>query len=241
MDLFKDKKFEEFDELTQLIEPFIFELNTVLGKVPEENNLSFEDIIKLTDGRIDSRGLNKRDVLEFIYKRNNCDISDMSYENKREISNCFVFEIIGDCAIDASVPSMTGAITLVKTRSQYNDNEIMDYMVNHMSDAMFRGIRKASQTTASRFHEIAESFGFLEEMKKCTAHKQRTRLLKDKIVSCVKDNEIRIRDVNLGIRFGRWINKWLCDGNLAALKNIATLKIVSHADKAIYSINEEQV
>ena len=123
----------------------------------------------------------------------------------------------------------------------FNDEEIQDYMFKKMKECMFNGLRKASDCPASRFHELAESFGFLDEMKKCTTFKSRKRLMGEKILACFRDNEVRIRDVELGIRFGTWIAAYLGNGNLAALKNIATLKIVSYENKAIYSIKEELI
>ena len=53
-------------------------------------------------------------------------------------------------------------------------------------------------------------------------------------------NEWNIRDIGLSNRIAKWIKLYLCDGNLAAYTNFCKLKVMTHDDDPIYSIDEEE-
>jgi hypothetical protein len=56
----------------------------------------------------------------------------------------------------------------------------------------------------------------------------------------IKSKKIDIRDVSLVEKLGKWIELYCVDGNLPALANIAKIKIMSHQNRPIYSIQEQE-
>lgn len=243
MDLFKDKKYEGFDELTQLIEPFIFPVNDFISLLPTEVTLSLKDVIAMRGRPVNDSGYtNPLDAIMYYARKERMITAEPDYEVRSLISGRFYkFEIADGTQVDLTNNTMTGEIKVVRKRGLFDDNEIMALMLDKVNDRLSNNIGKASEVPAARFHELAESFGFLEEMKKRTTFKERKAFLRTQIVDAIKSNEIRIRDYSLAMRFADWVHAFLADGNLAALKNIAMLKIVSHEGKAIYSINEEKI
>lgn len=242
MDLFKDKKRDDFDELTQLIEPFMYKYNEIVSMLPDEIELTFDVILSLSGPGFYS--VSRRKITEIAMLTAGIKETDLpqNHDTVRMLHEAYEFDIRGNVKFDMSVPEMTGGtIVAVKKAGVKNDEEIKDEMVKYIEKHMISGQMRASDCPAARFHELAESFGFYEEMKKQTTFNGRKRLLRSKITEEFKNNSIRIRDYELGCRFAKWVSAYLKDGNLAALKNIATLKIMSHEDIAIYSINEEEI
>lgn len=240
MSIFDDKKLNEFDELTQLIEPFVFPVNAALNKFPKEVILDYDDICNLnSDGDI-SGTIYMSTLLTNIDSKLKLDIG-FNINHDDNFKNKFELEIIGGTTIDYANGILTGEIKLKKQDGTYSDKEIKDIMINEFSQRAFSGIRKQKDAPASRFAELAETCGILSGMKQLRGFGEKKRFIQEHLKGELESNKVRIRDVSLASKYGRWINKYLRDGNMTALKNIALLRIMSYSDKAIYSIQEEQI
>ena len=238
--IFDDKKLNQFDELTQLIEPFVFPINSNLNRFPKVTEITYEDVRNMQDGSSATSTLYLSTILDYVNKKMKLDIpfnvvSDDNFKKK------FSMEIIEGTILNLEEGTMNGVITIKKEESVYNDKEIKEIMIGNCVSSAFSGIRKQKNAPASRIHELAETMGILSTLKDQRGFSDKVRVLREKIKEELETNRIRIRDVDLAIQYGRWINKFLSDGNMAALKNIALLRIMSHTDKAIYSIQEESL
>ncbi len=57
-------------------------------------------------------------------------------------------------------------------------------------------------------------------------------------MSLFKTNEWKIKDTELANKVGFWIKDYIVDGNLAAYSNFCRLKVMTHKDQPIYSMEE---
>lgn len=232
--MFQDRQRNQLDELSQLIEPFEFVGNEVLACVPETIPLSFEDFVD-GYGRV-STYPSKTTIIRTHIKK---------FWTPKESWISLPDEVIEKFQIVSTAEEMQldyvnrqiigGAISIVKQATHFTDEEMMNIMV-----AKFKLLISCGKSaTAARIAEIADIFDVSNKITNTRSGRGKVSALKDAIEQKIRDNEIMIRNVDLGGTLGYWINGYLKDGSKAALKNIAVFKMMTHSGKAIYSVQGE--
>lgn len=237
LEFIQDKAKNNMDELTQLMEPFECKFNDALAKFPERFTL---DPVYLMS-KLGGPNLNTPSMFQVLQQHADDNNIDLDGVSTTSLDDYFKFEVAENTQIDLENGCFQGEISVVRCKDFLNDEQMMDSMVKRFRQHIRSEISKATDTTAARLHEIADVFGLLDQVKSTSRNIKKRDIIVDEISELIENHKIRIRDVELGSRFGRWIAKFLRDGNLAAKKNIATLKIMSHSDQGIYSIHGEEL
>jgi hypothetical protein len=236
MGIFEDKKFTELDWMTQITEGIESELNNALAMLPDEVVCDI-DVIKRangTDGGFHSFNVTK--VLAcFIPK----DLANkLSWEDMVKIRDCFEFEIEPGTSMDLQTNTMTGSIILLKKTATLDDDALQSIMTQKCLD----GVASANWRYGppARQNEIMDLLGAIDpEMRKSRSSRRKFHAIKKRLAVIFDNNEWRVRDTQLAYKIGAWVASYLEDGNLAALTNICKVKIMTHNNMPIYSIEEE--
>jgi hypothetical protein len=237
MGVFDDKKFEELDWISQAMEPIDSRLNEVLGKVPEEIIIDFKlyknilhdsHNIDLTLDRVISY-VTKQYVNEHI-----------SWRQLDTLKQCFKLEITSeDVLLDFEKQEIVGGeIKFVKLMSTM-DEKVLEGLLGS------EGIEAVSHTNfsgsgLSRANEIMELLGKCEHGLKTRSERKKKLVITKRLRALFKDNEWKIKDTELANKVGTWISSYISEGSLAALSNFCRLKVMTHKEQPIYSMEEVQ-
>jgi hypothetical protein len=88
-------------------------------------------------------------------------------------------------------------------------------------------------------NEILELIGGCEAHLKNRSSRKKMFAIFQRMRSIFQNNEWRIRDTELANKACTWIHSYITDGNLAAFTNFCKLKVMTHNNMPIYSVEEE--
>ena len=239
MGVFDDKKFEQLDWMTQITETIDSELNEVLAKLPDRVEFTLKDILRRVmpysyfTMRVDSL---VRDILSETPSGQN-----LSWVESTQIVNCFRFDMSPDLELDLESNTMTGTLALVKTIPTLTDEDLQQIMGSRGLEAIKRiDFDAGEEWPLDRVNEMLDILGKCEEAKSNRSSRKKMRRLEERLKEIFASNEWRIRDMALADRVCIWIADYINTGNLAALTNFCKLKVMTHNNMPIYSVEEEK-
>jgi len=233
MPLFKDKVYEEMDDISKLIEPYQYSLNDDLAQFPDE--------VEITRDHMQTQySFSVRDVVRSKAKELELyNLVDKVWEVSESFFEFKIYDSEGEAAesidYDFKNNKMNGRILLVKKKAYLGDDEIVG-VIKKTIDDKFYGWNNTYDS--KRINEIADLFND-NTVKKQRSIRKKVRHLSRHLVALIDSRKIDIRDVGLASRFVDWILLYVKDGNLPALANITKLKIMTHNNRPIYSIDEK--
>jgi hypothetical protein len=233
--VFDDKVYQDMDWLEKVCEPMRCPLNDVMAKFPDKVEITY-DMLQEVDV-VGSGGLTTERILRSVLDKGDA-LGKLSYKDKEEILKCFNFEVEGDPILNLEDKTLTkGKIFMLKTKIAFEDKDIKR-MVGRNAISTVNTINTRS-VTAARANEILELLGLESSM----SHRSVRKKLRD--LSCefrdiMQENRWNIRDINLSNRVGKWLKRYLEDGNLAAYANFCKLKVMTNYDAPIYSVEDEE-
>ena len=234
MGVFDDKKFEKLDWMTQITETIDSELNELLARLPDRIEFSLNDILKWVSSgsqfsvRTDSV---VRDLL--AYERS------LSWEESSKIVKCFKLEMSPTLTVDFERLTMEGTLTLIKVIPTLADEELQPLMGAKGIDAL-RQVDFDDKWPLDRLNEMLDVLGKGEEAQRTRSQKKKMIRIRERLREIFGDNEWRIRDMALADKIGYWIADYISTGNLAALTNFCKIKVMTHNNMPIYSVEEEK-
>ena len=239
-DLFKDEKFEEFDEITQMIEPFESSLNAEIANFPEEIEFTTQDIINMATRSY--YGGTTKDIGDLIRsKAIELGFTDLSSRASDSNFCKTFFKLEGKPGLlNLETGEFDGKIKLIKLKNGFEDNEIEQEMKNHLLASFNSNFRKPSFVNKARINEILDLFGSKEGVSHRSS-REKVKSLYETYIKLMEDRSLNIKDVDLFKRFCLWNVKYIHDGTLPALSNITKIKIMMRSGQPIYSIKEDGV
>lgn len=237
MDLFKDKAYEELDEISQLIEPYNFQVNEELARFPDEINLGEDFAVRLIKDRY---SVSVSDVVQ--KEANKLGLKNL-YKNLRSdyafCNNFFALEIEEGTSYNPATKEFKGSIRVLKKKIAYEDKEIENMLMSYMRN-QFGRLPRPSQLKKGNINEICDLFNVKEALSDRST-KGKLRLLHNKYKELIENRTLNIRDVDLFKRFIDWNCLYIVNGSLPSMSNITKIKIMMRKELPIYSIKEEQV
>lgn len=236
--MFKDKVYEEMDDISKMIEPYQYSLNEDLSKFPDE--------VQITAEHLDSPyGLSVRDVVRSeAEKLGLIELINRSFEVSSEFFEFKIVDEIGDHVDETDLDIKTGYIRdkifMFKKKIAYEDSDIEKMIKSSLLSSLDSYYSRSSDLNISRINEIADLFN-ATNVKQNRSSRKKMYSLKSELGRLVESKKLDIRDVGLAQRLGKWIILYIRDGNLAALNNVTRLKIMTHQNKPIYSMEEKAV
>lgn len=237
MGVFDDKKFEQLDWMSQITETIDSEVNGLLARLPERLELNYDSITSFMESSYRGLSLTPGSVVRLLL-RSVPDKPSLSWEDQRLVESCFELECSDELEIDFENKKLTGYVHLVKMVQTIADEDLQNAMGS-------KGIQQLSrinwnEAPTSRIHDIMELLGGLENDIKGRSYRRKFDATRRRLIKIFKDNEWRIRDMALADKVGFWIASYISTGNLAAYSNFCKLKVMTHQNMPIYSIEESE-
>ena len=240
MGVFDDKKFERLDWMTQITETIDSELSDILAELPDRVEY---DAAKL------AQNIHSHSYVSFSFSSDYVVphlISDLpqyralTWAEQSAIARCFKFEISPDLEFNLETKAMSGTMALVKIVHAFEDDELQRLM-GAKGLAGFRSrVIFNDEWPIERFNEILDILGSCDEDKKNRSQNKKTRRIEARLREIFSTNEWRIRDMTLADKVCDWAADYILSGNLAALTNLCKLKVMTHHNMPIYSVEEEK-
>ncbi len=236
MGIFDDKKFEQLDWMTQVTETIDSELNGLLARLPDEKTFDMLSLLALLDNSYSlsiSSGNLVRQMLHQIEPSKYLD-----YLEEARLCECFKFERSDQVELDFDMMKMTGYVKLVKITKTLEDEDLQK-MMGHKGLEAFRN-NNYSETMCGRANEILDLIDAHKDGARSRSVKKKIKAIRERLKTVFTTNEWRIRDMDLADKVCLWCRDYITTGNLAALMNLAKLKVMTHNNMPIYSIEEEK-
>lgn len=234
MGVFADKKFEELDWVSQATEPIESRLNEILASTPDELILDFKTYVDICS---ESWGLDislDRIIGHLIAQSPH---KNLSYQQKSSLTHCFNFVSEGTPILDFEKQEIYGgSLKVIKTVFTM-DEKVLEGLLGK------EGIESVSMlymgdACLTRCNEIMEILGNCDEGLRTRSGRNKRHALVLRLKKLFKDNEWKIKDTELANKVGTWIRLYIVDGNLAAYSNFCRLKVMTHKEQPIYSMEE---
>lgn len=235
MSIFEDKKFEKLDWMTQMTETIESNLNLTLSRLPAEISIGIEDLKTMMKDSYYSNYFSVRPIVLNLIRSTAEDLN-LSYDDEQKIIDCFELKLDEETVVDFTNNTISKPMFVIKIKPTFEDAELQTFL----------GYRGLSHIRSSFFgpehlNRLDEILSILEVEEKSKSVKKKTKALTKKMQDIFKNNEWRIRDMELADKISVWINRYILKGCLASLTNLCKLKVMTHNNMPIYSIQEEPI
>ena len=235
MGVFDDKKFEELDWISQATEPIDSELNEILSALPDEVIIDF-DLYKKMVGDNYTMDLHIDRIVSYLVK-NHCVGKSLSWDQKNVIVPCFSLEMDETVYLDFETRRIDGLIKVIKVQTTMDEKVLEGLLgkegIQSVSHMFFTG------PGIGRANDVMEILGGIEDAAfRTRSERKKKHYIQKRLMSLFKTNEWKIKDTELANKVGFWIKDYIVDGNLAAYSNFCRLKVMTHKDQPIYSMEE---
>lgn len=233
MGVFDDKKFENLDWISQATEPIDSQLNEILSLIPDEIIIDFDMYTKIIGDSysmdLDLSRMLSYSISEFYGK-------SLEWEQRSALQPCFEIQMDNEVLLDFEKRVITGMIKFVKIQSTM-DEKVLEGMLGK-EGIMAIGSMFFSGSGLSRANEVMEILGKCQGGLRTRSERRKRAMIKTRLVELFKNNEWKIKDTELANKVGYWIKDYIVNGNLAAFSNFCRLKVMTHKDQPIYSMEE---
>jgi hypothetical protein len=240
MGTLRDEAYEKLDYLSQLTEVVIGPQNEVLGRAPDRAELTLEQVNLCktqTWGASPGYELNMRHVLlQFLPETDEPYIDD--------IKQYFKFEVSDDFELDVANKKMTGTVAVVKTLQQVDEKELLEIAIERAIRALQQynwPAKRLREKITTVLNTLDPGVG-TEWAKTLTGRAgwSGATVIKDTLKNVILENKWRIRDADVILKVGNWINSYLSDESEQdlGLVNLVKLKIMLDKDLPVYSVDE---
>lgn len=247
MGVFDDKRYEELDWISKAVEPIEGYMPAILENLPDEVSFDYQRmehefreghiLFDISVGQIVRSEIGLlSDLKPELFSK----IGSLHYEELSLLEACYELEISDDCIINLTDKTMTGSVVLKKVKTAFADEDLQGILGSRGKRTIGRLSGIATDAHRERLNEMLDMLGNArpEDLKTRSVNYKSTAV-RDCFSNIMLHNRWNIRNMELADRIGTWIFSYVERGNLAALANLAKLKVMTHKGLPIYSIQEE--
>jgi hypothetical protein len=248
MSLFDDNKFNQFDDLTQLIVPFVSKANELLKDMPDVTAVTssiIRDVIPNTL-RIGGHSYNTvtaSRIVEYSYGHI-FSLAEQTIVGRSAFREAFKFKIDGEPIFDYVNNTISGGcVDIVKSFTHYSEERIIGFMENTMDRMYFSRRRNrysgGAADIAKRMREVLSIFDAQQEIQELKGKglNEANHFLHRFLQRAMKERLFLIRDAELFLRLTSWIREYVMAGSEAGLRNICLYQVMAADGNPIYSIS----
>jgi len=239
--MFKDKVYEELDDISRLIEPFQSDINEELSLFPDEIEITKEMLIN-SSSNWGWESIRISTIISAIaIKLNLNKINIESYSLSRDFFKIEVrdFEDGDSVTLNLETNELSHKIFIVKTNFGYEDNDLEKMAKSNIIHTIKSRLNNNRRVNKSRLNELADLYG-AHEVRSDRGYRGKVNKFCKHLDALINDKKLEIKDLELCKRFGQWVVQYVSEGNLPALNNITRIKIMMHENRPIYSIEERK-
>ena len=246
MGIFDDKKFEQLDWMTQVTETIDHPLNELLSKLPDRMEIPAQEFLTLIDNGWNNN-VDFDQVVKLMVSIVGKDDPHFNWHTgligaeRDAILKCFDWEDFpANMEVDLENRIITSdrPIIVVKVKTQFADEELIPLIAEQATDHLFRGTDPNQGLT--RMNEILDLLGDCEEAYKSRSGRLKLKAIKNRLHKILLNNEWRIRDASLAQKVCKWAMSYIQYENMASFINFTKVKVMTHNNMPIYSIEEEK-
>lgn len=232
MGIFDDQKYENMDWLSQTVEPYEWSLNEYLSKLPEQWEFKYDKIVEvLFKGHWKKDHIAKSDIVFDMLK--NTEYYDLLSQQPLNLINNS-YDLCCDNLVDLNLEEQTGPVLYIKkNKPMISDKEMIDYVKQQV-----RGILDINYTQVCLLNEICDTVDAPKEYKSTRNLKRKREILIKRVQQIIDEDIWRIRNIDLILKIIKWISDYISNGNIAALANLSKIKVMTHKELPIYSMEE---
>jgi|GEM_PF-6719757 len=231
MGLFDDKKYDNMDWISQAVEPIESKTAVLLTQLPDEIVFTFDNYQELIRGGYTT--VNNEQIISKLIKEVN---GKVDWQEANLLTKCFEFQLSDEVILDFEQQKIIGDIRLVKKKKTLEEKELQGLMGRKGKDY----IDVYTNNQYAYAQEIADLLGCDADVMKSRSVRTKVFGIRHKYRQIMNENKWNLKDVDLADKVGFWIACYCQTGNLAALKNLTKLKVMTHKGLPIYSIEEEK-
>lgn len=242
--MFRDKTYEELDDISKLVEPYKCKLNEQLAEFPNEFEITEDMIMSAWDDYWGWSSISINKLISDKFKE--LELEDLTQSHTFfDVRQFFEIQVKdkaeGDnVMIDVKNNKLSHKLHIVKFKLAYEDTELEKIGTDAIIQTIKNSLNSAKVVNKVRLNELADLYG-ADAVKRNRSFNGKVRFFCKHLISLIEDNKLEIRDIELCKKFGEWIVMYVRDGNLPALNNLTRIKIMMHEDRPIYSIEERSV
>lgn len=242
--MFKDKVYEEMDEISRMFEPFQFSLNDELAQLPDRIEVLPEQVLN-SDGYSSGITTTTTTIVKNLAREMNL-LQIIDKMRLLQNNEFFKFEVETDLAegeyvtLDGTTMKLSHKIFVVKNKIAFDEQELEKMRKEYILGSIRRNFERSRDVNKPRFNEIADIYG-AEIVKSERSFRGKVSEFANHIERLIDDKTLDIRDMDLCHKFVKWIVYYVKNGNLAALNNLTRIKIITHEKRPIYSIEEKEI
>lgn len=253
MSVFKDKIYDDMDDLSKLCEPTISPLNDFLNKIPDKTVLSGDDMVSIikksmwfwasSANNAASYNMDINNLFSSFLSRNKLKekYHELTYNQRDMIEKCFSLKIKShddkQIVLDLEKPDQNFSIEIIKIKKSFDEKETENDLKQAAQSIIYRVSSRSCDLR--RLNEMLELLG-LDDARKHRSKRYKAEILYDFLLKTIKENTWNIKDAALFIKVYEWILDYVINGRLISLTNFCKFKIMTHDNKPIYSMEEEK-
>ena len=236
MGVFDDKKFDDLDWISQATEPIQSKFNDILAAIPDTIDIDFDTYLDIMRYNHNNVAISTTSLMHYLLKKYTT-YETLHYTEYSKLIPVFALKC-EDVVINFEDRTITGSLKAIKLVQQFDDKALQEYLgMIGLNTLQHLYIQKEHN---ARTNEILDIIGKCEGVIKSRSSNQKKAQLYSRVNDILKNNEWRIRDDELANKICFWIRDYIQYGNVAALSNLCKLKVMTHKEQAIYSIEEAQ-
>lgn len=239
--MFKDKVYEGLDDISLLVEPFQSEFNEEIIQMPERIEVTTDNILSQYSHwgisismpqivRDTARNLGLKQVEEDSW-----DISTQFYTFKADD-----LEDGETAEYDLENNNLSHKMYAYKHKQCYTDEELTKIAKTKMKNIIRRRLDSSRLVNKPRMNEIADLFN-ADVVRSEGSYRSKVRKLITHLECMIDERKLEIKNFELYLKLAKWICLYISEGSLPALNNLTRIKIMTHQDRPIYSIEEKEV
>jgi hypothetical protein len=243
MGLFDDKKYDDMDDISKMVEPWESGFDDILCKLPDVFKVPPEVIVasvsshKMDDyisNTIFKTFLNEKE----IQLLSSSELLSRPWSSKKSAYEDALYEpeiTTDSLTYDTLTHEVKGELVYRKTLLKMDEDRLKKLILSKIDYKLFRN--------RSGVYLLKETKALYEALTgKHLASKKRAEVFNEtekEIYAIFSEDKFRIRSYDLAIKFLHWCDLYCRYGDTASMANIMKLKIMTHSGRAIYSIEEE--
>lgn len=238
--VFRDKKFEELDWISQAVEPIQSPLNDILSLLPDTFEVSAKDLAENIrwSGQIDTIYLVGLKLKAYInsnieLKRQ---IGDFEQDQIYILYDCYSLDAPEENILNAEESKLEKPIFIKKTETTISQDALKLILGKQGINRLYNYWPRESDL--SKINDVFDILGKCEDGKRTRSSRGKRSVLFSRINKLFVENEWNIKCTVLADKVSLWIYEYLQNDNLKAYSNLCRLKVMTHSGRAIYSMEE---
>ena len=230
-DFFADVKYDNMDWISQAVEPIESDLEARWALIPDEMEISPDDLYIDSSGYINLGNAARHQILKCDPMFNIGLFWPFGYDE------LFQTEINTEIEWDVINKKFSSPLILRKKKRALTQQDLMRIMVYRVSDKI-RNISINSDDEVLRAREVLDLIDHSRLVAAGRSKYKLAREINDATQAKITANEWRVRNTDLALKIGEWICEYIQRGNLHAMANFAKFKVMTHNGAPIYSVKE---